>query len=78
MTEIAVFAETALLPGGWARDVLLEVDAAGSLRRVSAGAQPGDASRAAGPVLPGFPNLHHAFQRAMGAGRTGRAQGGWR
>ncbi len=73
MTETAVFAETALLPGGWARDVLLELDAAGSLRRVSAGARPGDASRAAGPVLPGFPNLHsHAFQRAM-AGLAERA-----
>jgi formimidoylglutamate deiminase len=73
MPESVLFAERALLPGGWARDVLFEVDAAGSLSRVDAGAEAGAAPRAAGPVVPGMPNLHsHAFQRAM-AGLAERA-----
>lgn len=64
----ALFARHALLPTGWARDVLLEWDAAGTLRVVQPGAQAGaDVEQAAGPVLPGMPNLHsHAFQRALG------------
>jgi formimidoylglutamate deiminase len=66
-------AASALLPGGWADDVLIEIDAGGTIAAVSAGASPGDALRASGPVVPGMPNLHsHAFQRAL-AGRTGRA-----
>jgi formimidoylglutamate deiminase len=73
MIEARVFAPRALLPDGWAEDVLLEVGPDGGLVSVSAGAAPGDAPRAAGPVLPGMPNLHsHAFQRAM-AGLTERA-----
>jgi formimidoylglutamate deiminase len=73
MPETVLFAERALLPGGWARDVLFELDAAGSLSRVAAGAEAGAAPRAAGPVMPGMPNLHsHAFQRAM-AGLAERA-----
>jgi len=61
-----LFAEHALLPGGWARDVLLGWDGAGRLLSVQVGASPGGAPRASGPVLPGMPNLHsHAFQRAM-------------
>jgi formimidoylglutamate deiminase len=73
-----LFADHALLPTGWARDVLLQWDAAGVLRGVTAGAlaTPG-VERATGPVLPGMPNLHsHAFQRAF-AGLTefrGQAQ----
>ena len=61
----SLFASDALLPSGWARDVLLEWDDAGILTRV----EPGHArkgSPAAGPVLPGVANVHsHAFQRAM-------------
>ncbi|APV51558.1 formimidoylglutamate deiminase [Betaproteobacteria bacterium GR16-43] len=61
-----LFARDALLPGGWARDVRLEWDEAGTLSRVNPGAAPEGAPVAAGPVLPGMPNLHsHAFQRAM-------------
>jgi formimidoylglutamate deiminase len=61
-----LFAARALLADGWASDVLLEIDATGALVRVTPGAGPGSAERAAGPVLPGMPNLHsHAFQRAM-------------
>ncbi|MFI4927554.1 MAG: formimidoylglutamate deiminase [Burkholderiales bacterium] len=69
--SLALFAEHALLPTGWARDVLLEWDAGGSLRTVQPGSQAGSGiERAAGPVLPGMPNLHsHAFQRAF-AGLT--------
>ncbi|MDH3476030.1 MAG: formimidoylglutamate deiminase [Rhodospirillales bacterium] len=75
MPESVLFAERALLPGGWARDVLFRIDGAGSLSRVAAGvgAGAGAAPRAAGPVVPGMPNLHsHAFQRAM-AGLAERA-----
>jgi len=63
-----LFAADALLPTGWARDVLIEWDAAGRLTAVTSGRQPAGATpRAAGPVLPGMPNLHsHAFQRAFG------------
>lgn len=64
----ALFASHALLPAGWARDVLLEWDAGGTLRIVQPGSTaPADVERAAGPLLPGMPNLHsHAFQRAFG------------
>ena len=62
-----LFAPHALLPEGWARDVLLAWDAAGVLTRVSADtAAPANAPQAAGPLIPGMPNLHsHAFQRAF-------------
>ncbi|MDQ7957069.1 MAG: formimidoylglutamate deiminase [Pseudomonadota bacterium] len=74
----SLHAADALLPGGWARDVRLDWDAAGRLTAVTPGAA-ADASieRAAGPVIPGMPNLHsHAFQRGI-AGLTeyrGQAQ----
>lgn len=63
----AIFAADALLPTGWARDVLLEWDADGRWTRVQAGAVPvRRAHRAAGPLVPGMPNLHsHAFQRGF-------------
>jgi len=68
----SLLAEYAYLPGGWRRNVLLEWNADGMLTAVtpdSTAATPGVAY-AAGPVLPGMPNLHsHAFQRAM-AGLT--------
>ncbi|WP_159916431.1 formimidoylglutamate deiminase [Pantoea sp. 18069] len=67
----ALWAEDALLPGGWAREVLLRWDAAGHIAQVEAGVPaPAGVARAAGPLLPGMPNLHsHAFQRAL-AGLT--------
>src|SRR5699024_2417257 len=68
-----LFASTALLPGGREQDVLLEVDEEGWIRNVQTGASPEGAEQAAGPLLPGMPNLHgHAFQRAM-AGLAERA-----
>jgi formimidoylglutamate deiminase len=72
----ALFAETALLPQGWARDVRLEWEDGGDLIRVEPNGEASRAERARGPVLPGMANLHsHAFQRAM-AGLTETARGG--
>jgi formimidoylglutamate deiminase len=80
MSKSRIFAPHALLPTGWARDVLLAWDADGRLTSVQAGASAAaDVPRAAGPLLPGMPNLHsHAFQRGF-AGLTeyrSVAQGG--
>jgi formimidoylglutamate deiminase len=67
----SLFAEYALLPDGWRRDVMLQWDERGTLVDVTADtAAPVGVARAAGPLMPGMPNLHsHAFQRAM-AGLT--------
>ncbi|EJN06644.1 formimidoylglutamate deiminase [Herbaspirillum sp. YR522] len=65
-----LFCADALLADGWRRNVMLRWDASGELVEVSADCARGDAPAAAGPVIPGMPNLHsHAFQRAM-AGLT--------
>lgn len=71
MSASTLFAPHALLPDGWAHDVLLQWDAAGVLQQVQSGvAAPVAVARAAGPVIPGMPNLHsHAFQRGF-AGLT--------
>ena len=63
----ALFAPHALLPDGWARDVLLTWNDAGALTDVTPQARaPLGAAVANGPLLPGLPNLHsHAFQRAF-------------
>jgi len=62
----SILAPEALLPDGWAQDVLLEWDAEGRFTAVTPGADPVGVERAPGTVLPGMPNLHsHAFQRAM-------------
>lgn len=66
MTEI--FAETALLPEGWAHDVTVRIED-GRIAAVAAGPRPAGAE-AVGVLLPAPSNLHsHAFQRAM-AGLT--------
>lgn len=64
-----IWAETALLPSGWARDVAVRLDG-GRIGSVAAGvAAPAGAARV-GALLPAPANLHsHAFQRAM-AGLT--------
>ncbi|WP_443191194.1 formimidoylglutamate deiminase [Pseudomonas indica] len=62
----ALFAERALLPEGWARNVRFEIAADGLIAHVTPDASADGAERLHGPVLPGMPNLHsHAFQRAM-------------
>jgi formimidoylglutamate deiminase len=72
-----VCADDALLPTGWARNVAVDVDADGVITRVETDVRAlAAATRTAGPLIPGMPNLHsHAFQRAL-AGRTGRASSG--
>ncbi|TCZ66561.1 formimidoylglutamate deiminase [Roseicella aquatilis] len=70
-------ARSALLPDGWAEDVLIAADAAGSITAVTPGAPPGAADRLRGAVIPGVPNLHsHAFQRAMAGGAERRSPAG--
>ncbi len=69
------YAAQAWVQGGWRRDVVLTVDAAGLWSGVQADAALGDRVAATvlhGPVVPGLVNAHsHAFQRAM-AGLTER------
>ncbi len=66
------FAASALLPQGFASDVVIEVDGAGDIAGVGSGPR-GDAAALRGVAIPGMPNLHsHAFQRAM-AGLAERA-----
>ncbi|MFZ2220923.1 MAG: amidohydrolase family protein, partial [Rhodoferax sp.] len=66
-----LFAADALVPTGWARNVLLTWNADGQLATVTPNsAPPAGVATACGPVIPGLPNLHsHAFQRAF-AGLT--------
>ena len=67
-----LFARHALLPDGWASDVLIEWDAAGAITAVTAGAA-GVGVESVEYALPGMINLHsHSFQRALG-GRTEKA-----
>jgi formimidoylglutamate deiminase len=70
------FLPRALLPDGWARDVLLTV-ADGTVTALHSGAAAGNAVRLSGVALPGMPNLHsHAFQRGM-AGLAQRGGDFW-
>jgi formimidoylglutamate deiminase len=69
----ALFAETALLPQGWADRVRIDWDASGTITAVTPGAAAQGSAERADALLPGMPDLHcHAFQRAM-AGLTERA-----
>ena len=76
MTDI--FARSAMLPEGWAQDVLIGVDDAGDITSVKADSKPSrGALRLSGPVLPGMANLHsHAFQRAMAGLAESAGEGG--
>ena len=69
MKAASFFAQFALLPSGWANDVLFHCNEQGVVVSVQAGqgdAVPQHAVRVKGPLLPGMPNLHsHAFQRAF-------------
>ncbi len=65
----SIFARKALLPDGWADDVLLHLED-GRIARVVKGAACDDETTVAGCIIPGLCNAHsHAFQRAL-AGRT--------
>ncbi|WP_026434851.1 formimidoylglutamate deiminase [Acidovorax sp. JHL-9] len=70
-TGRSLFAAHALLPTGWARNVLVQWNGDGCLTGVAADSvAPAGVPVAKGPLLPGMPNLHsHAFQRAF-AGLT--------
>lgn len=62
--DTSIFAEHALLENGWAKDVLISVDAGGRIRSVKSATRP--SGKRTGILLPAPANLHsHAFQRAM-------------
>jgi len=66
----AYLADSALLPQGWAENVLIEVEPSGDIMRIAIDAAAPGAERIRGIVLPGMIDLHsHAFQRAL-AGLT--------
>ncbi len=65
-----IWAESALLPSGWASEVAVTVDGSGRIASVEAGAS--TAGHCVGLLLPSPVNVHsHSFQRAM-AGLTER------
>ena len=70
--------QTALLPEGWADDVVIAVDEAGVIADMSVGMPcPPFTDRLAGVAVPGVPNLHsHAHQRAVAglAEQSGQGQ----
>lgn len=67
----AVFADQALLPNGWCKDVRVSLDG-DRIGAVTTGVRPDAGDERCSVLLPGMPNLHsHAFQRAM-AGLTER------
>ncbi|GAB5507378.1 MAG: formimidoylglutamate deiminase [Rhizobiaceae bacterium] len=62
----SVFAESALLPDGWANDVLVKIGDDGRISEVTPNAAPDPAATHAPVLLPAISNLHsHTFQRAM-------------
>ncbi len=71
----AIFADTAMLPQGWAHDVRIDIDGGGTIVAVRQqhAATATDGTERVAALIPGMPNVHcHAFQRAM-AGLTERA-----
>lgn len=65
-------AKSALLPGGWAKDVTIQVGPDGSILSVETSAQGITADQTTDILIPAPGNVHsHAFQRAM-AGLTER------
>ncbi|WEK04923.1 MAG: formimidoylglutamate deiminase [Candidatus Devosia phytovorans] len=73
MTKL--FAKAALLPGGLARDVVVEI-AEGRILSVLTGQSPDGADENYGLLIPAVGNLHsHAFQRAMAGLAERRGKG---
>jgi len=71
-----LFFDNALLPDGWAQDVLIDVGCHGRLDQVLAGSTPDGADHHGRVAVPGMPNLHsHAFQRAMAGLAESRGPG---
>ncbi|WP_353475176.1 formimidoylglutamate deiminase [Salipiger sp. H15] len=61
-----VFARKALLPTGWATDVVIGISADGDIERVEQGATRAPGMAEVEIMVPALTNLHsHAFQRAM-------------
>lgn len=70
-----IFAKRAMLPGGWAENVRLEL-AEGGITAVTEGAVPRPGDCRVDALVPGMPNVHsHAFQRGF-AGLTERRGAG--
>src|SRR5690606_14671370 len=64
-SSASLFAEWALLAGGWARDVRIGF-ADGRVTRIETGAAPRPGEEGCPVLLPGTGNLHsHVFQRGM-------------
>ncbi len=73
-----LFAELALTPAGWAKDVRVEIGADGRIAAVTpdAAPEPGDERLEGKALLPALCNLHsHAFQRAIAGLGQRRGQG---
>jgi formimidoylglutamate deiminase len=68
-----LFAETALLPDGWARDVRIRIEGGRIVEVTTGAAREGEAHAC---LLPAPVNLHsHTFQRAMAGMTEGRTAG---
>lgn len=70
-----LFADHALTPVGWARDLRVRIESDGRIGALGGPREDGD--RAVGVLLPAPANLHsHAFQRAMAGLAEARGPGG--
>src|SRR5210317_931319 len=64
MTKI-IRAESALLPAGWGKDIVLEIDESGNIQSISTD-NTGQQGEKHSIIIPGIVNVHsHAHQRAM-------------
>lgn len=72
-----LFLDSALLPGGWARDVRVSIDSGGWITAIDVDTTPQGARHVPGIAVPGVPNVHsHVFQRAMaGLAERGSPEG---
>ena len=73
-TPLRAFRFERLLVGDrWARDVRVEVDAAGRIASLEPGSVPDGCETVTGWAVPGVPNVHsHSFQRALAGLAEGR------
>ena len=66
----SIFAEQAMLAGGWDDNVTIDVDDEGSIAAVRTRQKPSGAERAGGPVIPGDP-MGWAFISRLAGGAEG-------